>query len=221
VDGPVLDTAYKSFVGMHPVPVVHGCTVGEYAQMMLGEKWVKTSKNFQITVIPIKHYNHQTRYALPIPPSPNLPNETSIYLYPSICFFEGTNLSLGRGTSAPFQMVGAPWFSDTTFSFTPISIKGKAENPPFKNQRCFGRNYQTEAYKIYREKQIRLQPLLEFYSAHPDSITFFTSFFNQLAGSDQLRKQIEKGWNEQEIRATWLPDLLKYEAIRKKYLLYP
>ncbi len=220
VDGPVLDTSYKSFVGMHPVPVVHGCTVGEYAQMMVGEKWVKTSKNFKFSVVQVKNYNHQTRYPLPIPPSPNLLNETSIYLYPSLCFFEGTSLSLGRGTPTPFQMVGAPWFPDTSFSFIPNPIKGKAENPPFKNQKCFGRNYQTESYKILREKQIRLQPLLEFYALKPDSISFFNSFFNQLAGSDQLRKQIEKGWSEKEIRATWTPDLLKYLEKRKKYLLY-
>jgi uncharacterized protein YbbC (DUF1343 family) len=145
---------------MHPVPVVHGCTVGEYAQMMVGEKWVKTSKSFKFSVVQVKNYNHQTRYPLPIPPSPNLPNEISIYLYPSLCFFEGTSLSLGRGTPTPFQMVGAPWFPDTSFSFIPNPIKGKAENPPFKNQKCFGRNYQTESYKILREKQIRLQPLL-------------------------------------------------------------
>lgn len=221
VDGPVLDMEYKSFVGMHPVPVVHGCTVGEYAQMMVGEGWVKTSRNFQFTVIPVKHYTHQSRYALPIPPSPNLTNEVAIYLYPSICLFEGTNMSLGRGTTTPFQIVGAPWFSDTTFSFIPIPIKGKAENPPFKNQKCFGRNYEIEAYKIIREKQIRLEPLLEFYSAHPDSITFFTPFFDQLAGSDQLRKQIEQGWDERGIRETWLPELKKFQEIRKKYLLYP
>ena len=221
VDGPVLDTSYKSFVGMHPVPVVHGCTVGEYAQMMVGEKWVKTSKNFKFSVVQVKNYNHQTRYILPIPPSPNLPNETSIYLYPSLCFFEGTSLSLGRGTSAPFQMLGSPWFPDTSFSFIPVPIKGTAENPPYKNQKCYGRNYQIESYKILREKQIRLQPLLEFYAFKPDSIQFFTSFFNQLAGSDQLRKQIEKGWSEKEIRATWTPDLVKYMEMRKKYLLYP
>lgn len=221
VDGPVLDTSYKSFVGMHPVPVVHGCTVGEYTQMMVGEKWVKTSKNFKYTIIPLKNYDHQTRYILPVAPSPNLPNELSIYLYPSLCFFEGTTLSLGRGTSTPFQMVGAPWFPDTSFSFTPISIKGKAENPPHKNQKCYGRNYQTEVYKLLREKQIRLQPLLEFYSMKQDSTLFFIPFFNQLAGTDQLRKQIEKGWKEEEIRATWKPDLQKYLDIRKKYLLYP
>ena len=221
VDGPVLDTSYKSFVGMHPVPVVHGCTVGEYSQMIIGEKWVKTKDNFVLKIIPVKNYSHKTRYPLPIPPSPNLQNEASIYLYPSLCFFEGTNLSLGRGTSKPFQQIGAPWIDDSSYSFIPRSIKGKSENPVYLNKRCNGRNYQVEAYKIYREKRINLNPLFEFYSMKPDTIEFFNSFFEKLAGSDQLRKQIEKGWTEKEIRATWTPDLAKYMEMRKKYLLYP
>jgi len=221
VDGPVLDLDYKSFVGMHPVPVVHGMTVGEYAQMMIGEKWVKTTENFHFSIIPVKNYTHKTRYSLPIPPSPNLFNESSIYLYPSICFFEGTNLSLGRGTSKPFQQVGAPWFEDTTFSFTPVPIPGKSENPVFSNKKCFGRDYQIEAYKVYREKQIRIEPLLDFYSMKPDSIVFFNSFFKKLAGTDQLQKQIEKGWTETEIRNTWAPDIRMFLEKRKKYLIYP
>jgi uncharacterized protein YbbC (DUF1343 family) len=221
VDGPVLDTSYRSFVGMHPVPVVHGCTVGEYAKMMIGEKWVNTTDTFDLLVVPVKNYTHKSKYSPPIPPSPNLQNELSILLYPSICFFEGTNLSLGRGTNKPFQQVGAPWIFDTSYSFTPVSIHGKSENPPFENQKCFGRDYHTEAYKVFREKQIRIDPILDFYSMKCDSIPFFNSFFTKLAGTDQLQKQIERGWTESEIRGTWAPDIRKYLEIRKNYLLYP
>jgi uncharacterized protein YbbC (DUF1343 family) len=220
IDGPVLDTTYRSFIGMHPVPVVHGMTVGEYAQMMIGEKWVNCSPQFKVQVITIKNYTHQTRYILPIAPSPNLPNEISILLYPSLCFFEGTQVSLGRGTSTPFQIAGAPWYPDTAFSFTPKPIKGKSDNPPFKNQKCYGIDYRTEAYKLLREKTLRLDPLLNFYQNKPDSLIFFTQFFTQLAGTDQLQKQIEKGWTEQQIRLTWVPDIDSYKVKRQKYLIY-
>lgn len=222
VDGPVLDTAFKSFVGMHPVPVVHGLTVGEYAKMINGEKWLAGKRTCSLKVIPCLNYNHDFLYQLPVNPSPNLPNMASIYLYPSICFFEGTRVSLGRGTPWPFQIIGYPEFQDGNIDFTPLSIPGVAENPPYLNQKCkgikldeFGRNVMPARGSLY------LFWILEMYRTYPEKEKFFTDFFEKLAGTRVLRQQIEKGLSEEEIRETWKPGLKKYMEIRKKYLLYP
>ncbi len=230
VDGPVLNKKFKSFIGMQPVPVVYGMTIGEYAKMLLGEQWLNDAcvkkltdkqNKFSLTVIPCKNYTHESTYALPVKPSPNLPNMQSIYLYPSICFFEGTQVSLGRGTEKPFQIFGSPLFPNNLFSFTPRSVEG-AKNPPLLNQKCYG----FDLSKIDAVKQIddriQLKWLLEAYEMFPDKDKFFLSnnFFNKLAGNDILMKQIKEGKTESEIRASWQDDLDKFKTIRKKYLMY-
>lgn len=222
IDGPILDTAYRSFVGMHPVPVVHGMTIGEYACMINGERWLANGIQCKIEIVPVLGYHHQLFYELPIPPSPNLPDMRSIYLYPSICFFEGTPVSLGRGTDKPFQRVGAPWFKGGMASFTPISIPGKAANPPFKNESCYGYDYTAVSIAQLQQKaQLDLQPLIDFYSQAPDKATFFIPFFEKLAGTRTLREQIEAGKSMAEIQASWQPGLAAYAKTRAKYLLYP
>ncbi len=221
VDGPVLDTAFHSFVGMHPVPIVHGCTIGEYAQMINGEKWLKGKVKCELKIIKMKGYNHLTKYQLPIKPSPNLPNMASIYLYPSLCLFEGTNLSLGRGTDFPFECIGKPGASIGSFVFVPKSIKGVAEHPPHENQTCKGfllrKNGNEIAPKI---KKIQLNWLIDFYQSDSTKSKFFTPFFDQLAGTETLKNQIEAGMSEAQIRQTWQKGLKKYKLIRRKYLLY-
>lgn len=222
VDGPVLDTAFRSFVGMHPVPVVHGMTIGEYAGMIAGEKWLPKGLECDFQVIPMQAYTHKSRYTLPVAPSPNLPNMHAIYLYPSICFFEGTPVSLGRGTDKPFQQIGAPWFAAGKNSFMPKAVAGKALNPPFKNELCKGYDLsKTPLEKWENLNQIRLDWLLEFYAASPDKGKFFIPFFDKLAGTDQLRKQIVAGKSAAEIRASWQTGLLSFKSTRSKYLLYP
>lgn len=222
VDGPVLDTAYRSFVGMHPIPVSHGMTIGEYAQMINGEKWIGDTLQCALEVIKMKNYNHNLEYRLPVSPSPNLMNQLSLYWYPSTCFFEGTNVSLGRGTDCAFLYIGAPWFPDTTFSFTPKPIPGKSENPPLKGKKCYGIDLSNGNEKIIHNKgKLDLKPLLTMYQACPDKSTFFISFFDKLAGSKTLREQIQAGKTEVEIRASWQADLNAFKAKRKKYLLYP
>jgi uncharacterized protein YbbC (DUF1343 family) len=221
IDGPILDTAFHSFVGMHPVPIVHGCTMGEYAQMINGEKWLKKKIKCALKVIQMKGYTHLTKYELPIRPSPNLPNQAAIYLYPSLCLFEGTSLSLGRGTDFPFECVGKPKSTIGSFVFVPKSIKGVAEHPPFENQACKGFLLRQNGNEIApRLKKIQLQWLIEFYNADSSKATFFTPFFNQLAGTNQLRKQIEMGMSEKQIRQSWSKGIAKYKVIRRKYLLY-
>ena len=219
-DGNILDTAYRSFVGMHPVPVVHGMTVGEYAQMINGEGWLKGGLRCDLTVIKCKNYDHKTYYILPVRPSPNLPNQTSVYLYPSICFFEGTNISLGRGTSFPFQVFGSPELPDRGFSFTPESVPG-AKNPPLLGEKCFGtdlRNAINE--KLVPAPELNLDLVITAYNDFPQKDKFFTPYFDLLAGGPTLRKQIQKGMNAKQIRATWRDDLAKFGKIREKYLLY-
>jgi uncharacterized protein YbbC (DUF1343 family) len=222
VDGPVLDTAFKSFVGMHPIPVVHGMTIAEYAQMINGEGWLKNRVKCKLKVIKVANYSHDLPYTLPVNPSPNLNSAQSILLYPGICFFEGTTLSLGRGTQFPFQVVGHPALKGKyDFSFTPVSIPGMSDNPPQKNVECFGtdfRNYNTNALR--KSKQLNLSWLLAFYQNFPNKSQFFIAYFTQLAGTNQLRKQIEAGLNEEQIRQSWEPALSKFKLTREKYLLY-
>lgn len=221
VDGPVLDTAFHSFVGMHPVPIVHGCTIAEYAQMINGEKWLKGKMKCELKLVKMKGYTHFTKYQLPVRPSPNLPNMASIYLYPSLCLFEGTNLSLGRGTDFPFECIGKPGSTKGSFVFVPKSIKGVAVHPPYENQACKGYLLRQNGNEIAPQlKQIQLQWLIEFYNADSAKDKFFVPFFDQLAGTDQLRKQIEAGSNEKQIRLGWQKNLIKYKLVRRKYLLY-
>lgn len=225
VDGPVLDPKYRSFVGMHPVPVVYGMTIGEYAQMINGEHWLANNVQCDLTVIPVRNYNHDTRYALPVAPSPNLPTEESIYLYPSLCFFEGTNISIGRGTETPFEIYGSPTFQEGDYTFTPKPIPGVSENPPCKNQVCKGFLLTEIAKEGLRkgDNQLQLDYLLTAYRLYPDKEHFFTNsaFFDKLAGTDQLRKQIAGGKTTEEIRQSWQPALDSFMTVREKYLLYP
>lgn len=223
VDGPVLDTALRSFVGMQPIPIVYGMTAGEYAKMLVGERWFPGAAKTKLTVIECKGYDHTKRYDLPVSPSPNLKNMAAIYLYPSMCLFEGTVISLGRGTDMPFQQWGHPdlegmWFTHT---FTPVSMTG-ATAPPLQNKRCYGELIATEANAAYAfmNGRLPLTWLLKAYAAYPDKKTFFIPFFHTLAGTKTLRKQIEQGMTEAEIRTTWQPGLAAFKKIRKKYLLY-
>ena len=219
-DGNILDTTYRSFVGMDPVPVVHGMTVGEYAQMVNGEGWIKGDTKCDLTVIKCINYTHKTLYEIPIKPSPNLPNQNSIYLYPSICFFEGTALSLGRGTSFPFQVFGSPYLPDRGFSFTPESVPG-AKNPPLLGVKCYGTDLRDAIKKnLVPNGQINLDWLISAYNDFPEKNKFFTKYFDVLAGGPILREQIQKGMTSQEIRATWREGLKKFGKIREKYLLY-
>jgi uncharacterized protein YbbC (DUF1343 family) len=219
-DGNIADTAQRSFVAMDPVPVVHGMTVGEYAEMLNGEGWLKDSAKCDLKVIKCKDYTHKTLYELPIKPSPNLPNQTSIYLYPSICFFEGTNVSLGRGTSFPFQVFGSPELPDRGFSFTPESIPG-AKNPPLLGEKCYGTDLRNEIKnKIIPAPQMNLNWIISAYRDFPDKNKFFTPYFDVLASGPTLREQIQKGMISDEIRATWKEGLAKFGKIREKYLLY-
>jgi uncharacterized protein YbbC (DUF1343 family) len=217
VDGPVLKKGFESFVGMHPIPVVHGLTVGELAQMINGEKWLKNKVIADLEVIPVRNWNHAMPYKLPIKPSPNLPNDLSIRLYPSTCFFEGTVLSLGRGTLFPFQTYGYPDPKFGTFTFTPVSIDGMSKTPPLQDQVCYGRDLRNEPMT----HQFSLAYLLEAYQKSEMKEKFFNSFFNTLAGTDQLKKMILEGKTAAEIKASWVEDLQNYRAIRSRYTLYP
>jgi uncharacterized protein YbbC (DUF1343 family) len=219
-DGNVMDTAYSSFVGIDQVPVVHGLTTGEYAMMLNGEGWLKGGVKCDLEVIKCKYYTHKTKYELPVKPSPNLPNQNSVYLYPSVCFFEGTNISLGRGTPYPFQIFGSPLFQDRGFSFTPESVPG-AKNPPFLGIKCFGTDLRDAMYKgIVPGKEINLEWLISAYNDYPEKEKFFTSYFDVLAGGPVLREQIQKGMTSKQIRETWKEGLIRYGKIREKYLLY-
>jgi uncharacterized protein YbbC (DUF1343 family) len=219
-DGNILDTAYSSFVGMHPVPIVHGMTVGEYAQMINGEGWLKGGVKCDLAVIKCNNYNHKTYYTLPVKPSPNLPNQTAVYLYPSICFFEGTNLSLGRGTSFPFQVFGSPDLPDRGFSFTPESVPG-AKNPPLLGVKCYGTDLRDAIkMKLVPKGELNLDWIISAYNAFPQKDKFFTPYFDVLAGGPVLREQIQKGMTAKQIRATWKEGLEKFARIREKYLLY-
>lgn len=223
VDGPVLDTAHRSFVGLNPIPIVHGLTIAEYAQMINGEGWLKNHVQCKLKIIKVANYTHNLSYKLPVNPSPNLNTDQSILLYPSVCLFEGTTLSLGRGTMFPFLQIGHPDLKGKyTYSFKPVSIPGMSEDPPQKDKLCYGINlkdYNTNY--IHSSGKINLTWLIELYKAFPDKEHFFNAYFTKLAGNDELKKQIDASKNEKEIRASWEPTLSNYKTIRKKYLLYP
>jgi len=219
-DGNILDTAYHSFVGMDPIPIVHGMTVGEYAQMVNGEGWLKGAIKCDLIVIKCKNYTHKTLYELPIKPSPNLPNQTSVYLYPSICFFEGTNISLGRGTPFPFQVYGSPELPDTGFSFTPESVPG-AKNPPLLGVKCYGTDLRNAINnKLVPSPKLNLDWVIDAYRNYPEKDKFFIPYFDVLAGGPVLREQIQKGMTSKQIRETWKEGLVNFGKIREKYLLY-
>ena len=222
VDGPVLDTAFRSFVGEQPIPVVYGMTIGEYAWMLLGEDWVKHDDSFQLLVIPCKNYTHKSKYTLPVKPSPNLPNMQSVWLYPSLCLFEGTAVSLGRGTTKPFQQWGAPALPKDLYSFTPQSMPG-ATKPPAMGEACYGYDLSTIDVAATTGNRMSLSWLLKAYSLYPDKDHFFNgngSGFDRLAGSAVLRQQLRDGLTEAAIRKSWEPALAHFKTIRKKYLLY-
>jgi uncharacterized protein YbbC (DUF1343 family) len=222
VDGPVLDTAYRSFVGMHTIPILHGMTIAEYAQMINGEGWLKNKVKCKLKIIKIANYSRDMAYKLPVSPSPNLNTDQSILLYPHICFFEGTTLSLGRGTLFPFQVVGSPLLKGKySFSFKPVSMPGMSENPPLKDQVCYGINLKDYNTNIIKNTQrLNLAWLLSIYKTYPDKAHFFNAYFEKLAGTGELRKQIIAGKTEAQIRKSWEPGLTKFKAIRSKYLLY-
>ena len=230
IDGPVLDMKYKSGIGMFPIPMSHGLTIAEFAQMVNGEGWLTNKVKCTIKIIPVANYDHEMPYTLPVKPSPNLNTQQSIMLYPSICMFEGIYLNLGRGTYFPFTVLGSPELKGKyAFSFTPTGIKGMAETPLFMNQVCYGldlRNYDINLLR--KSKQINLQWIMELYKAHPYKEKFFDSKLSKemgsiekLIGSGLFRQQIIDGKSEKEIRAGWEPGLSEYKVMRKKYLLYP
>jgi uncharacterized protein YbbC (DUF1343 family) len=218
VDGEVLNKNFASFVGLNTIPVVHGCTVGELAQMINGEGWLAGNKKCDLKIIKCLNYKHSTAYTPPIAPSPNLPNLQSMLLYPSICFFEGTVVSVGRGTDKQFQVIGSPNPKNGSFTFTPVDKPG-ANNPPQEGKLCYGLDLSTVNA---RTNEINLKYLLDFYQKSEDKTKFFSSpsFFDKLAGSDSLRKQIIAGVSEKQIRASWKKNLDQYKDTRKKYLLY-
>jgi uncharacterized protein YbbC (DUF1343 family) len=219
IAGPVLETGFESFVGMDPIPVVHGCTVGELAKMIIGEKWTKSKETCKLKVIPVLNYTHSSKYELPVKPSPNLPNYTSIRLYPSLCFFEATSVSVGRGTDFPFQVLGGldPKLGD--FQFKPQSIPGVAENPLNKGKLCYG----TDLRDLEHIPTFTLKYFIDFCKKFENKEDFLTreSWFNLLSGTDKLLHQIKAGKSEEEILNSLKPELEKYQLIRGKYLLYP
>ena len=217
VDGPILEMEHKSFVGMHPIPVVHGMTIGEYAQMINGEKWLANGIQCELEVINMKHYNHQKKYSLPIKPSPNLPNDQAINLYPSLCFFEGTNVSAGRGTEMQFQIFGSPFLNPESFDFqfTPKPNFG-SKYPKHENKVCYGEDLRnTETLDF-----LNLDWIIESYQQTTDKSTFFIPFFSKLAGTKTLQQQIESGLSQAEIKATWKEGLDKFKVMRTPYLIY-
>lgn len=223
VDGPVLQKEYSSFIGMHPIPIVHGLTVGELAGMIQGENWLKDQLTCNLTVVKCLNYDHQTLYQLPIAPSPNLPNMNSVYLYPFLGLFEGTNVSVGRGTEIPFQQIGRPGFKGVHF-FTPRSIPGVSDHPKYEGRSCGGIIVpDAKDSSIFNEKALNLDYLLLFYQTNEPSFQgeYFRDFFYKLSGNKEFKQQIIDGKSEQEIRESWKPDLEAYKLMRKKYLLYP
>ena len=230
IDGPILDMKYRSGIGMFPIPMSHGLTVGEFAQMANGEGWLKDKVKTKITIIPVANYNHDMPYTLPIKPSPNLNTQQAVLLYPSTCMFEGVYVNHGRGTLFPFTVLGSPELKGKyEFTYTPTGIKGMAETPLFIDQVCYGldlRNYDAE--QLRKTKKINLQWIMELYKAHPYKEKFFDSklskemgVIERLIGSGLFRQQIIDGVPEEKIRASWEPGLSEYKEMRKKYLLYP
>ena len=230
IDGPVLDMSLKSGIGMFPIPITHGLTIAEFAQMANGQGWLANKMKCKLKIIPVANYNHSMYYELPVKPSPNLNTQQSVMLYPSVCLFEGTVLNLGRGTYFPFTVLGNPDLKGKyDFSFTPVSIKGMSETPQHMNQVCYGldlRKYNIE--ELLKKKQINLQWMMELYKAYPYKEKFFDytqskemGNINKLSGTTQFKEQIITGKSEAEIRKSWEPGLSEYKIMRKKYLLYP
>jgi uncharacterized protein YbbC (DUF1343 family) len=223
VDGPVLETAFKSFIGMHPVPIVHGMTIGEYSKMINGERWLPDSLECDLYVVKCKGWTHSMPYHLPVKPSPNLPNYQSIQLYPSLCLLEGTAISIGRGTNKQFQLIGHPDFINwelATYSFTPEQNTG-AQNPKLKGKICYGFNLSDSCYHFKCDKYaLNLDFVIDCYNNFPNKNEFFKSSFTLLSGSDNLKNQIINNWSETDIRASWEPELSNFKETRKKYLLY-
>lgn len=230
IDGPILDMKFKSGIGMFPIPISHGLTIGEFAQMLNGEGWLANSVKCKLKIIPIANYNHNMPYILPVKPSPNLNTQQSIMLYPSTCLFEGTALNHGRGTYFPFTVFGSPLLKGQySFSYTPTGIAGMAETPLHMNEVCYGldlRQYDTD--KLRKTGKINIQWMMELYKAFPEKAKFFDysqskqmNDINKLAGTDLFKQQIIAGTSEEEIRKSWEPGLSQYKEMRKKYLLYP
>jgi uncharacterized protein YbbC (DUF1343 family) len=217
VDGPVLQPAFKSFVGMHPIPIVHGMTLAELAKMINGEKWLKDSLQCAIETVPCKGYEHKHIYNPPIKPSPNLPNLHAIRLYPSLCLFEGTVVSVGRGTDKPFQIIGVPDSLGEGFSFTPKSIPGMAKKPLYEGKRCVGETMDDVIFM----RGVSVAYLIKYYNQSNDKAKFFNNFFNKLAGNYTLQEQIRSGLDKGQIEASWQADLEAFKKKRKQYLLYP
>ena len=221
VDGPILDTTYRSFVGMHPVPIVHGMTIAEYAQMINGEAWLKNKIKCKLSFIPCEYYTHDSMYKLPVNPSPNLQNMLSVYLYPSLGFFEGTSLSAGRGTEFPFQVFGGPDLNNAEFTFIPKSINGASKYPKHQNKKCFGIDLRNIDINDFNDqKKINLEWILFGYQNIENKEDFFNTFFYNISGTEQLKKQIIEGKTEKEIRKSWQPELKDFKKTRKKYLIY-
>jgi len=220
VDGPILEDGFESFVGMHKIPIVHGMTSGEFALMVNGEGWLKDQLKCDLTVIPLKHYKHNYLVKLPIKPSPNLPNWEAIYLYPSLCLFEGTIMSVGRGTDVPFQVYGHPDFSIGSYVFNPKTKPG-ASQPKYEGEICYGQNLRVYA-ENYHQMPIKLNLtwLIESYKFLHPKYEFFTPYFEKLAGTNKLSEQIIGGFSEEEIRESWKAGLEDFKKIRNKYLLY-
>jgi uncharacterized protein YbbC (DUF1343 family) len=217
VDGPVMQPELKSFVGMHPMPITHGMTVGELALMLNGEGWLSGGVTCEVEVIKLKNWKHDDDYSLPVRPSPNLPNDQAVRLYPSICLFEGTVVSVGRGTPTPFQVLGNPELKMLPYSFTPVPLKGYSLEPPHKDKLCYGLDLRT----VTPARKVDLSFLLQLYQLYPEKEKFFTSYFDKLAGTPLLKQQITQGLTEEQIRASWQPGLEAFKARRKNYLLYP
>ena len=222
VDGPIRETGKKSFVGMHPIPVLHGCTVGELAQMINGEGWLAGKRTCKLTVIPMEGWKHGQAYSLPVKPSPNLPNDQAIALYASLCPFEGTTISVGRGTYTPFQIIGSPDIPDYGYSFTPQSLEGFDKNPMYKGTKCYGKDLK----EVTPPAGLTLSYIIDCYQAYKKAgkaNQFFTraNWFDLLMGTSNVRLQIIEGKSEESIRATWQADLDKYLQMRTRYLLYP
>lgn len=215
IDGPILEEEHHSFVGMHTIPVLHGMTIGEYAKMINGQKWLKNGIQCRLTIIPCQNYNRTLFYDLPVKPSPNLPNAQSINLYASLCFFEGTNISVGRGTELQFQIYGSPYLPKSNFSFTPKPNNG-AKEPLYNGKLCYG----EDLTQIKKVTQLELKWLIKAYNQTTDKSKFFNSFFTKLAGTKKLQEQIEKGVSENEIRSSWVKGLNEFKEMRKKYLIY-
>ncbi len=220
VDGPILEEKYRSFVGMHPVPIVYGMTIGEYAQMINGEGWLAGGMTCELTVIPCLDWTREMTVDLPRRPSPNLPDKVSVMLYPSVCLFEGTVVSEGRGTDTPFQVFGHPSLDGMPFSFIPRSISGMSKDPKCLGQKCYGLDLRDQYETVKTGRRLRLEWLLTAYRHYVGKAPFFTSFFEKLAGTEQLRRDIEAGKNEEEIRQGWEMELQRFCQMRERYLIY-